>query len=153
MKKIIVILMLSFSVFAAQAQFDYSGEHLKMLSQEELDDYMNMALKLQRTGRVVNIVGVSILGGTVLTIAGVALTASGDWALGAVVIAFFGGLAGVGTLAVGIPLNLTGKSRVNRINALNNTAFNKANIGIHPCTQYNFMTQSYQPGIAVKISF
>ncbi|MCE4564033.1 hypothetical protein INQ51_06895 [Maribellus sp. CM-23] len=153
MKKIVAGLILLLAVFATQAQLIYTQEHLETLSQEDLNVYLDRAVQLQKSGRTLNIVGASILGGTVLTIAGVALTATDDWALGAVVIAFFGGLAGFGTLAVGIPMNLTGKNRVNRINALQATSFNRLELDLKPCAQYNLISRSYQPGLSVKIRF
>ena len=109
MKRLFIILILIFSVLASQAQKKYSHEDLEKLSQEELDSCLNKALKLQKAGKTVTIVGGSILGATAVTIAGVAIFAEGDWALGAAVIGFFGGIAGLGTMAVGIPMKATGK--------------------------------------------
>ncbi len=135
------------------AQKPYSVENLQTLSQEELELYMVKAKKLQNTGKIINIVGASILGGTTATIMGMAIFAEGDWSLGAVVVAFFGGLAGVGTLAVGIPMNLTGKNRVKTINSLNNAAFHRLKLEIMPGANYNQLAQKYQASITLRLSF
>ena len=154
MKKFTVIIMLLFLVsLTSHAQKEYTLENLEKASQEEINDYLNKALKLQKSGKTVTIVGGSILGGTAATIAGMAIFAEGDWALGAVVVAFFGGLAGVGTLAVGIPMNITGKKRVERINSIRGTAFFDTNIELKPCVHYNLVAQNYQPGITFRIRF
>ena len=153
MKTFTSIILLFCFALAVYAQDPYSQENLENLSQEELGIYLDKALKLQKSGKTVTIVGGSILGATAVTIAGMALVASGDWALAAVVVAFFGGLAGVGTMAVGIPMNITGKKRVERINSLRTTAFNSINFKLEPCGQYNCYTQSYQPGVTLRITF
>ena len=73
--------------------------------------------------------------------------------LGVVVVGFIGGLAGLGTMAVGIPMNVTGKKRVERINTIKNTAYDGIKIDLKPCAQYNLATQNYQPGVTLRISF
>jgi hypothetical protein len=154
MKKITFVYLLLFCIILnGMAQKPYSEAHLQNLSQEELEPYLVKARKLQKTGKTVNIVGGSILGGTAATILGMAIIDDGDWALAAAVVAFFGGVAGVGTLAVGIPMNVTGKKRVERINALINTTFHGQKIELTPCTQYNQFSQKYQPGVTLRLSF
>ncbi len=66
-----------------------------------------------------NIVGGSILGATAIT----SVVFADQLEMGVVVLAFFGGLAGLGTMAVGIPMNVTGKKRIERINTIKNTAY------------------------------
>ncbi|MGQ7870512.1 hypothetical protein [Sunxiuqinia sp. sy24] len=150
---IVTIFILFFFVLASQAQKPYSMEYLENASPQELDFYLDKALKLQKTGKTVTIVGGSILGATAATVGGVALFAEGDWALGAVVIGFFGGIAGLGTMAVGIPMKATGKKRIERINTIKNTAFDGVKIDLRPCAHDNLMTQNYQPGITLRIRF
>ncbi len=154
MKKITITTLLLFIVsFAVQAQKNYSLESLEKASAEELNTYLNKAIKLQKSGKTVNIVGCSILGATAVTIGGIAIADKGDWALGAAAIGFLGGLAGIGTLAVGIPMNITGKNRVKRVKKVQETVFNDADIDLQPCIYYNLLTQDYQPGAALRIRF
>ena len=73
--------------------------------------------------------------------------------MGTFVIGFLTGMAGLGVTAVGIPMKITGKKRVERINAVKNTAFNDIRINLQPCAQYNLATQNYQPGLTLNIRF
>ena len=150
MKSILTIIALFF-VFnlASQAQEKYSMESLENLSQEELNAYLDKALKLKKDGKTVNIVGGSILGATALSV----IVIGNKMDLGVVVVGFVGGLAGLGTMAVGIPMNVTGKKRIERINTIKSTAYNGISIDLKPSAQYNFITQNYQPEIILRISF
>lgn len=123
-------------------------ENLEKASQEELDGYMNKALKLKKTGLTMTIVGTIAFG------ASTAIIYAFDEQLGLGAIQFFAlGIAGLGTMAIGIPMNLTGKSRVKRINTIKVTALYDVNINFKPCVQYNLAAQNYQPGIALIIRF
>lgn len=124
-------------------------ESLEKLSQEELNIYLDEALKLKKNGKTVTIVGGSILGATTISV----ILIGNSMDLGVVVVGFIGGLAGLGTMAVGIPMNVTGKKRVERINTIKNTAYDGIKIDLKPCAQYNLATQNYQPGVTLRISF
>ena len=150
MKSILSIIVLFFIFnLASQAQEKYSMESLEKLSQEELNIYLDEALKLKKNGKTVTIVGGSILGATTISV--ILIGKSMD--LGVVVVGFIGGLAGLGTMAVGIPMNVTGKKRVERINTIKNTAYDGIKIDLKPCAQYNLATQNYQPGVTLRIRF
>lgn len=140
-------LLIAVCVFTARAQEPYSNEFLEKASPEELDVYLNKALKLQQTGRTLNITGVAILGGTLVS----SLLLADQLELGVVILAFFGGVAGLGTLAVGIPMNLTGKSRAERIRTYNNRG--AVYLRFKPETQYHFATQNYKPALTLSICF
>lgn len=127
----------------------YSLEYLKNASNEELQFYRYKAMKQQKTGKTLNIVGGSILGATVIT----SVTFADQLEMGVVVLAFFGGIAGLGSMVVGIPMSVTGKKRVERINAILNTACNGVTFDIKPNVQYNMMTKNYQPALTVRIRF
>ena len=108
------------------------------------------AQKLQKSGKTITIVGGSILGATVLA----TILFADQLGLGVVVLDFIGGVAGLGTMAVGIPMNITGKKRVKQMNANMNSAFdNGITIDLRPCAQYNLMIQNYQPGVMLRIRF
>ncbi len=147
MKKIIFISVLCLLVSFVQAQKPYSVENLQNLSQEELDVYYNNALKLQKTGKTMTIIGICVVGG-----AGVfKILGPNDLSTG--VLAGMLGIAGIGVLGVVIPMNLTGKARLERIHSIKNTAFNDVGIKIQPCVQYNLATQNYQPAVTLLIRF
>lgn len=120
---------------------------LEKLSQEELNICLDKALKLKKDGGTVTIIGVSTIGAGFL----VGLVGPGN--LGTVAVAGLMGIAGLGTMAVGIPMRITGKKRVERINAIKSTAYNGISIDLKPCAQYNFINQKYQPAITLRINF
>ena len=148
MKDLIIILCLLFFVSVSHAQKDYSHENLQKLSQEELDVYLNKALKLQKSGKTYTIVGVSALGAVALSIP---LDSSGGMV--AATAAIFVGIPALAATTVGISKNSKGKKRVERINSIKNTASNDIIFDLKPCTQYNLMTQNHQPGITLRIRF
>ena len=154
MNKFVFLLLFSLAISViSHAQKPYSQENLQNLTNEELDVFYNKALKLQKTGRTLNIVGVSSLGVTA-----VAAILGSDWGFGVdswslILIAGGGIIVGGTSLAIGVPLNLTGKKRVEMINSIRGTTFNNININLQPCAQYNLMTQRYQPAVSVKVNF
>ena len=148
MKDLIIILCLLFFVSVSHAQKDYSHENLQKLSQEELDVYLNKALKLQKSGKTYTIVGVSALGAVALSIP---LDSSGGMV--AATAAIFVGIPALAATTVGISKNSKGKKRVERINSIENTASNDIIFVLKPFTQYNLMTQNHQPGITPRIRF
>ena len=75
--------------------------------------------RLQKTGKTLTTVGAVTLGASVLTI----LAFGNQMGMEGVLFGY-SGLAGLGIMAVGIPMKITGKNRVERINALKNTASN-----------------------------
>ena len=149
--KLILTIIVLFFIFnlASQAQEKYSMESLEKLSQEELNIYLDEALKLKKNGKTVTIVGGSILGATTISV----ILIGNSMDLGVVVVGFIGGLAGLGTMAVGIPMNVTGKKRVERINTIKNTAYDGIKIDLKPCAQYYLASQIYQPGVILRICF
>ena len=149
MKKIIIVLILFFSVLASQAQKKYSQENLERLSQEELDSCLNNAVKLQISGKTTTIVGGATLGVTAISV----ILIGKSMELGVVVVGFIGGIAGLGAMATGISMKITGKKRVERINTIKNTAYDGIKIDLKPCAQYNLATQNYQPAVTLRIRF
>ena len=149
----LIILLLLIAPVTCGAQNEYSLENLETYSQDELDMYLEKALKRQKTGKVVTIVGGSILGATALSIGIMAIIDSGDWALAAAGIAFLGGITGLGTMAVGIPMNISGKKRVERINSVKNKSYSQITLDLSPSFQYNRVINHHQPCLTLKIKF
>ena len=96
----------------------------------------------------------TIIGGSALAVAVVwAIADPLGHELGTILEAGIVGIAGLGTMAVGIPMIITGKKRVTRINTINSTVYNGIYIDLKPRAHYNFITQNYQPGVTLRISF
>ncbi|TLX73755.1 hypothetical protein E9993_14955 [Labilibacter sediminis] len=154
MKKFTIITLLFFLVVqVGQAQKKYSRENLEKASQEELNTYLDKAMKLQKTGRTFNIVG-----GVSYGAVAVSAILGSDWVFGVdswalIVMAGGGIIVGTTSFAIGIPTNLTGKRRVEQINEIKGTAFHEGNIELSPCIQYNLNAQNYQPGVALRFGF
>lgn len=150
MKKLFIIslLLLSF-VLTSQAQKRYSLENLEKLSQEELDLYLEKALKKNKIGKkLVTVSAISIGAATIY-----AILDPFDHELGALVPFGIAVYLGVPAITVGIPMQIVNKKRVGRINGLKNTGYNGIKIDLKPCAQYNFVSQNYQPGITLRIKF
>ena len=149
MKRIILVVLLVLATSVAmQAQKTYSVENLEKASQEELDLYLNKAMKLQKTGRTMNIAGGSVLG-----VSALGLVAFGDdMGMGALLFVY-PVFAGVVTMSIGIPKNLTGKKRVERIKAIKSTAINDIVIDLKPCVSYSQVNSNYHPGFTLRIRF
>ena len=93
MKRISIIgLLLFIFAFAGQSQKIYSVENLKQSSQEDLNTYLDKALKLKKDGKTVTIVGVATLGTHVLY----GLLLGDNPSTGATVVAIFTGFAAFG---------------------------------------------------------
>ena len=152
MKKIVAILVLGLLFGSACfGQRLYSYQNLNQASVEELSNYLQKAEKLKKTGTIF------VIGGPISSIAGIAMF-SASWAgsfgnsftAGTGLIMFLGG---IGLTAVGIPVAITGSSRIKKINSIKNTAFNTVNFNLQPCAHYHALTQNYNPGISLKINF
>ena len=147
----IIILLLFLVNLTSHAQKEYSLENLEKASQEEIDVYLSKALKLQKSGKTTTKVGVSTFGVSILGIIALNVFIEDP---GMVPLIFIPpALAGLGTTAVGIPIKIAGKKRVERINSVRGTAFFDAIIELKPCVHYNLAAQKYQPGITFRIIF
>ena len=69
----LIVLLLLIAPVTCGAQNEYALENLEAYSQDELDMYLDNALKRQKTGRVLIIVGGSILGATAISIGTMAI--------------------------------------------------------------------------------
>ena len=149
MKKYMPLILLFVLInYSSYAQKEYSVANLEQASQEELNTYLDKALKLQKSGKTVAWVGVITFGVSTATM----FATSEALEMGALIFAF-PALAGLGAMTVGISMNVTGKKRVERINAINNTANSGIKFNLQPCAQYNMMTHNYQPGVTLSIRF
>jgi len=66
---------------------------------------------------------------------------------------FFMTIIGLGVTVVGLPILITGSSRVKRINGIRNTVSDRIFFEIAPCSFQNYMAQNYQHGVTLRIRF
>ena len=111
--------------------------------------YLMKAQTLQRTGTILTIAGGSILGITLLS----EIVFHNRMGLEAIVIGLVGGSVGLATTISGIAINNAGKKRVERITSDMSTSYSGITIDLKPCAQYNLMTQTYQPGVTLRVRF
>lgn len=136
-------------VFDCTSQGLYSKENLKQSTPVELDLYLAKAKKLKKTGGVLLIAApVSFTTGIILASHAWNGGTQGEWQVGATLI-----LASFGATLAGIPVYITGSSRVKKISNVWNSKFNAVSIGFAPCNLYNYQTQNIQPGISLRIRF
>lgn len=123
---------------------------LEKASNDELNFYLGKAKKTKKTGAIMSISGpLAAAAGYGLMYASFSL--SGDepgFVFGTFL--FFGGLA---STLIGIPVLITGTSRVEKIS---NIKFQKSDgvaMNICPSVNYNYQNQNYQPGVTLSIRF
>jgi hypothetical protein len=134
------------AVFAqvGQGQGLYSRQTLEKASVEDLSLSLTKAHNLKKTGIVISILGSSAV------IAGIVLMSAGESTAYFGFGVFFGGL---GCSAIGIPILLTGSSRVKRISKVWNDKYNAVWMELVPSGLYNYQTRNIQPGISLRIRF
>jgi hypothetical protein len=139
----VALLILVFAM-TGQGQGLYSKQNLEKASTEDLTLSLTKAHNLKKTGVVISILGSSaVMSGIVLMFAGESTAYFGFGV-------FFGGL---GCTAIGIPILLTGSSRVKKISKVWNDKYNAVRIELVPSSLYNYQTQNIQPGISLRIRF
>ena len=156
MKKILAIgLIIIMTAFASNAQNIYSKQNLEKVSQEDLNLYLNKAKKTRKTGTIMTIVGpIAFVGGGALSwdaFGGNDPYGGGSEAeLATGVILMLGGMV---STVVGLPLLITGSSRVKKINRIKNTKFNGVTMEFTPCNFYNYQAQNHQLGLTLRMRF
>jgi hypothetical protein len=59
----------------------------------------------------------------------------------------------LGITTIGLPILITGSSRVKKVSEILNSKHNMARVDLVPCTLCNYQTQHVQPGISLRIKF
>ncbi len=151
MKKftLLVSFLLLFTISGfAQKQKIYSVTNLEQASQEDLNIYLDKALKLKKNGKTAAIVGASALGASIIyIIIDPAMAFMSDLNV------LYLGVPAIVTTTVGAIMLTKGSARVKRINKIKKTANYGIMIDLKPCVQYNLVTQDYQPSVRLRISF
>ena len=151
MKKftLLVSFLLLFTISGfAQKQKIYSVTNLEQASQEDLNIYLDKALKHKKNGKTVTIVGASALGVSIIYI-----IIDPAMALMSGLNVFYLGVPAIVTTTVGAIMLTKGSARVKRINKIKKTANYGIMIDLKPCVQYDLATQDFQPSVSVRISF
>lgn len=153
MKKILFIgaLCILFE-FTAQGQNLYSMQNLQQSSPENLRTYLTFAKKQKKTG------GTLMTTGAITAVGGIVLASAAydddEW-IGINTGSIIGGwmfLLGTGTAIVGLPIRITGSTRIKKINSIINNS-SGASLEIAPCGLQNSLTQNIQPGIRLRMRF
>ena len=149
MKKIYFIgLFFMIFVLICPGQGIYSKKNLGKASQKDLTLYLEKAQKLKKTGAIMSIAGpVSSVAG--ITIAALAYSGgtSGEFAAGYLM--FLGGIV---TTAIGLPILVTGSTRVKMVKNAKNT-LDGARLYLAPSILFSYKTQNIQPGVTLKLRF
>ena len=148
-KKLTIGLFLIMLIFTCQTQKLYSKENLEKASIEDLNLYYEKAKKLKKTGAVLSIAG-SLSAITAALLIGPAY-GGGSETLWVVTSGMF--FAGIGATAIGVPILITGSTRVKNIEAIKYAQNDGIRIDLAPTGIYNCITQNYQPGITLMIRF
>ena len=151
MRAFVIGVVFMLIAFTNQAQNLYSQQNLRQATAEELNQLLVKAEKTKKTGAILSI------GGPITSVAGLAMFSAswagnfgGSFTAGAGLIMFFGG---IGATVVGLPILITGSSRIKRIKDLKANSSGAINIELVPCRFTNLLAQSSQPGVSIRIRF
>lgn len=150
----IIFLFLFFILcsIASHSQSLYSIKNLEQASRKELNAYLKTSQKLKKTGAILSIAGpATILAGFIVF----ATTWDIDAFIGYTTGSDVGGwmiVAGTGATLVGVPILITGSSRVKRITRIMNKPTG-VSIDLAPCRFQDCLSSDYQVGATLKMKF
>lgn len=150
MKTLASFILLNFVLISAgQAQTKYSNESLEKLSKEDLGLYLEKAQKQKRAGAIISVVGpVTFVSGILLVTRAYGGGTEGQFAAGISMM-----VLGPAVTVVGLPVLITGSSRVNRINKFKSSSIKGASIEVAPALIYNYQAHNQQPGMTLVVRF
>ena len=149
MKKISIIgLFFILLAYTGNAQGVYSKQSLAKDSLEVLNLHLEKAHKLKKTGVIMSIAGpVGFIAGTAVAVASYAGGTEGGFVAGSLLL-----VGGLITTAVGLPILITGSTRVKRVKtAINN--HQAASLNLAPVFVYNNKDQSLYPALKLNFRF
>lgn len=149
MKKISFIgLFVIIIVLTSHAQGIYSKQNLKLDSIQTLNLHLEKAQKLKKTGIIMSVAGpVGCIAGASIMALGYSGGTAGEFVAGTFLL-----LGGIITTAVGVPILITGSTRVNRVKAAINNHPGYSLI-IAPGLVYTNNAQNIYPGITLRARF
>ena len=150
MKTLVSTILLTFVfVLPGHAQGKYSTQRLEQLSREDLGLYLEKAQKQKKAGVILSIAG------PVTAVAGILLAgyAYGGGTAGQFSAGLF--MMGIGPVAtvVGLPLLITGSTRVKRINGMSSGSFHGVSMELAPSVIYDYKANNPHPGATLRIRF
>jgi hypothetical protein len=138
-----------FSSFSGYYQETYSRQNLGQASQKDLDLYFGKAVKLKKAGLILTIAGpASLVTGTVIAGYSSMGGTGGTYKFGLAMV-----FAGIGATAAGIPILITGLTRIKKVREAKAASKGIASMYLIPKTLFNYETQNFQPGIKLIIRF
>ena len=151
MKKVTLLIILSVFISAnTMAQKVYSEENLNKASDLELDSYLQKGYKLKKTGAILSISGPGLVL-TGLFIAGYGYSnTNSDFLFIAGIIMMWTGAAAT---LVGIPILITGSTRVKNVKNAMDSSPQSVILKITPSILYNSQSNAYHPGIGLNFTF
>ena len=129
--------------FSCQAQSVYSRQNLERASLEDLNLYLRQAKSTRTTGIILTAVGPVTYGILLIN----ANSKNSNMDLGTVGLL---GLLGTISTFVGIPILITGSSRVSRVK---NALSNKVSIDMAPSVFQSNLAKNHQIGLTLRIQF
>ena len=149
MKKISLIALFTFLlVLTSHSQGVYSKQNLEQTSLEDLNLHLEKAHKLKKTGVIMSIAGpAGCLAGMTVAVLAYAGGSEGEFIAGSFL--FLGGFV---TTVVGLPILITGSTRVKRVRtAISN--HKGASLNISPGLVYYNKAQNLYPGVRLSVKF
>ena len=144
MKKMSIIgIILVCIAFSCHAQSVYSRQNLERASLEDLNFYLRQAKSTRTTGIILTAVGPVTYGILLIN----ANSKNSNMDLGTVGLL---GLLGTISTFVGIPILITGSSRVSRVK---NALSNKVSIDMAPSVFQSNLAKNHQTGLTLRIQF
>ena len=150
MKRVFFIgLLFMLLALICQSQGVYSKQNLEKATPEDLNLYMRKAKKTKTAGTILTIVGpIAFVGGGALLMDSFHMGPEAEITAAEILIP-----VGFFSTVVGLPLLITGSSRVKKINRIKNAKFNGVTMEFAPCNFYNYQTQNHQPGLTLRVKF
>jgi hypothetical protein len=146
-KSIFLFLLFLLSHVTSFSQSIYSKENLEKASMEELGVYLQVSQKLKRTGTVMSVAGpAALIAGSIAYSKAIN---DGSW-YGSPV-GYYLILGGFVTTVIGVPVLLTGSSRVKRIRGIMDKK--SVSFEIVPCSSHTVYVQNPQPGITLRLMY
>jgi hypothetical protein len=148
-KNLSVISLFIVLSLSGHAQGIYSKQNLAKASREDLELYLDKAVKITRAGAIFSIAGsASFVSGLVIagSSSGRGTEESYRFGLGLTV-------AGFCSSVIGLPILITGTSRIGKVIEAKNASKETASINLAPSTNYNYETHKFQSGVKLKIIF
>lgn len=137
--------------FSCHGQNLYSLENLQQATPDVVSTYLTFAKKQKKTGSLIIKTGLITVGAGIIVAA--ASYDNDDWIginTGTIIGAWMV-ILGAETTLVGLPIHISGSSRVKRITGIMNN--NQLSLELAPCMFQNYLSKNDQTGATLRIRF